>query len=181
VWDAASRKTVATLAGHGRAVSHAQFSPDGARIVTATYNSGAIVWDVGTAKAVCTFSEHEDSVWTAQFSPDGVSIITASSDNSACTWDAATGALIAKFVGHQAAVWNAQFSPNGVLVVTASADKTERIACEFARTVPAISDVSQIIICPQKGIVCKAPVNAEPSRLAANHSAQSRRRSRRSD
>jgi hypothetical protein len=57
----------------------------------------------------------------------------------------------------------------------------ERIACEFARTVPAISDVPQIIICPQKGFICKAPVNAEPSRLAANHSAQSRRRSRRSD
>ena len=57
----------------------------------------------------------------------------------------------------------------------------ERIACEFARTVPAISDVSQIIICPQKGIVCKAPVKAEASRLAANYNAQSRRRSRRSD
>ena len=37
VWDAATGKALATLAGHEGSVSSAQFSPDGTRIVTASW------------------------------------------------------------------------------------------------------------------------------------------------
>ena len=36
MWDAATGKTLATLAGHEDIVRSAQFSPDGTRIVTAS-------------------------------------------------------------------------------------------------------------------------------------------------
>lgn len=105
----------------------AQFSPDGSKIVTASYSKTAFLWDAATAKRLLTLSDHEDSVWSAQFSADGTRIVTASSDNTACIWDAATGEPVMRLTGHQGCVWGAQFNADGLLAITASADKTARI------------------------------------------------------
>ena len=50
VWDAATGKSLATLAGHEDGVWSAQFSPDGTRIVTASGDKTARVWDAATGK-----------------------------------------------------------------------------------------------------------------------------------
>jgi serine/threonine protein kinase len=90
VWDAATGKTLATLA-HATNVHGAEFSPDGTRIVTASYyGKTAQVWDAA-GKTVVTLSGHEGIVYSAQFSPDGTRIVTASEDKTARVWDAATG------------------------------------------------------------------------------------------
>jgi WD40 repeat protein len=47
LWDAASGRAVASLAGHSGWVSSAAFSPDGGRIVTASWDNTARVWDIG--------------------------------------------------------------------------------------------------------------------------------------
>ena len=78
MWDAATGKSLATLAGHEGDVSSAQFSPDGARIVTASDDKTARVWDAATGKSLATLAGHESDVWSAQFSPDGARIVTAS-------------------------------------------------------------------------------------------------------
>src|SRR5436309_15414329 len=44
LWDAATGKALATLAGRGGWVYSAQFSPDGSRIVTASDDRTARVW-----------------------------------------------------------------------------------------------------------------------------------------
>jgi WD40 repeat protein len=44
VWDAASGRSLATLAGHTGWVSSAVFSPDGQRVVTASYDGTARTW-----------------------------------------------------------------------------------------------------------------------------------------
>ena len=88
MWDAATAKEIAALRGHERAVTSAAFSPDGTRIVTASYDGTARVWDAATAKEIAVLRGHEGDVTSAAFSPDGTRIVTASRDKTARVWDA---------------------------------------------------------------------------------------------
>jgi WD40 repeat protein len=106
-------------------VSSAAFSPDGKRIVTASFDNTARIWDAATAKEIEVLRGH--AVDSAAFSPDGKRIVTASFDNTARIWDAATAKEIAVLHGHGDRVYSAAFSPDGSRIVTASWDKTARI------------------------------------------------------
>ena len=57
----------------------AAFSPDGARILTASADKTAKLWDAASGKLIASFA-HQDSVNDAAFSPDGARILTASAD-----------------------------------------------------------------------------------------------------
>jgi WD40 repeat protein len=103
-------------------VADAVFSPDGTRILTASWDKTAKLWDAVSGKLVGVFA-HQRTVNTAVFSLDGARILTASADHSAKLWDAASGKLIASF-GHQDEVNAATFSPDGARILTASKDKT---------------------------------------------------------
>ena len=115
------------LAGHGDWVNRAAFSPDGSRIVTASFDNTARVWDAVTGVALAKLSGHTDRVYSAAFSPDGSRIVTASADNTARVWDAATGAALATLLGHTNQVVGAVFSSDGSRVVTASLDRSARV------------------------------------------------------
>ncbi len=116
-----------TLSGHKDWVSSAAFSPDGTRIVTASYDGSARVWDTKTGALIAELLGHGDRVLGAAFSPDGSRIVTASADRTARVWDAQTGAALTSFSGHTNQVVTASFSPDGSRVVTASVDRTARI------------------------------------------------------
>ena len=128
------------LLGHTDFVSGAVFSPDGSRVVTASYDNTARLWDAKTGVALATLSGHTDRVNSAVFSPDGSRVVTASADNTARLWDARTGAALATLSGHTAAVMSAMFSPDGSRVATASRDKTARLW--DARTGAALATLS---------------------------------------
>ncbi len=115
------------LRGHGAPVSSAAFSPDGTRIVTASFDKTGRLWDAATGKQIAVLSGHDDRVRSAAFSPDGTRVVTASNDKTARLWDVATGKQIAVMRGHTDLVSSAAFSPDGKRVVTASFDKTGRL------------------------------------------------------
>ena len=110
---------------HQDSVNDAVFSPDGTRILTASWDKTAKLWDAASGTLVVSFA-HQGIVWRAAFSPDGTRILTASADKTAKLWDAASGTLIVSFA-HQAIVYNAAFSPDGARILTASADKTAKL------------------------------------------------------
>ena len=105
----------------------AAFSPDGARVVTASLDYTARLWDVATGAALAVLQGHTRGVSSAAFSPDGARVVTACSDNTARLWDVATGASLAVLQGHTQTVTSAAFSPDGAWVVTASWDNTARL------------------------------------------------------
>ena len=107
--------------------AHAEFSPDGTRIVAAIHDTAVWVWDAATGLEVITLQGHEETVHSAAFSTDGARIATASKDNTARIWDARTGKEIIALQGHQASVYTATFSTDSARVVTASLDRTARI------------------------------------------------------
>src|SRR5580704_13729750 len=72
----------AALIGHADLVDSVVFSPDGSRIMTASWDGTARLWDTKTGAALTTFSGHTTWLNSAQFSRDGRRIVTASSDKT---------------------------------------------------------------------------------------------------
>ncbi len=114
-----------TSFSHQDVVNDAVFSPDGARILTASRDHTAKLWDAASGKLIASFA-HQDGVVHVAFGPDGARILTASVDHSAKLWDAASGKLMASFA-HQDRVSDAEFSPDGGRILTASADNTAKL------------------------------------------------------
>ncbi|MDQ0290552.1 nSTAND1 domain-containing NTPase [Oligosphaera ethanolica] len=112
---------------HESSVCSASFSPDGTRVVTASWDDTARVWDAASGKPIGEPLRHEDDVYNASFSPDGTRVVTASHDKTARVWDAASGKPIGEPLRHAYRVVNASFSPDGTRVVTASWDDTARV------------------------------------------------------
>ncbi len=118
---------IAVLSGHEAKVNSAAYSPDGARIVTASNDKTARIWDAHAGVELAVLSGHDDHVAFAAYSPDGSRVVTASDDKTARIWDARTGRELAVLSGHVDTVSTAAYSPDGTRIVTASDDKTARI------------------------------------------------------
>jgi WD40 repeat protein len=102
------------------------FSPDGARIVSASHDRTVRVWSAATGECELTL-EHSHWVRSACFSPDGARIVSASTDRTVRVWNAATGECELTLKEHSDAVYSACFSPDGARIVSASADRTVRV------------------------------------------------------
>jgi WD40 repeat protein len=129
--DLALRESIALLGvplselNHNDSVSSVDFSPDGKKIATASFDRTARIWDVQSGKELHKLT-HEDTVYIMAFSPDGKKLATASVDRTARIWDVQSGQELHKLT-HEEQVWSVTFSPDGMKVATASDDKTARI------------------------------------------------------
>ncbi len=112
---------------HRKGLNAAKFSPDGARIVTASTNGAARIWDAKTGTGIAVLRGHTGELVSATFSPDGTLIVTASLDRTARVWDASIGTPLAVLRGHGAALTSAEFSPDGTRILTASRDRMARL------------------------------------------------------
>ncbi len=121
LWEWAG-KSLRPLRGHRDRVTDAAFSPDGARLVTASLDQTARVWDAATAKELHRLGGHRQPVYSADFSPDGRFIVTASGDRTARVWEAATGHELWPLKGHKNVLRDAAFSRDGSYIVTGADD-----------------------------------------------------------
>jgi WD40 repeat protein/tRNA A-37 threonylcarbamoyl transferase component Bud32 len=78
VFDADTGKERAVLRGHRRRVVGAEFSPDGTKIVTASWDRTARVWDAKTGKQLSVIQAEPYALEWARFTPDGQRVLTFS-------------------------------------------------------------------------------------------------------
>ncbi|ETO32243.1 hypothetical protein RFI_04873, partial [Reticulomyxa filosa] len=64
----------AYLEGHAYAVTAAQFSPDGLKLVSSSIDKTVQIWDVASGRQLQSLKGHEHVVNGAQFSFDGLKI-----------------------------------------------------------------------------------------------------------
>ncbi len=105
----------------GRQRLHAEFSPDGSRVLTSgglasAEDNAAKVWDPTTGKQIQRL-HHGATVTNATFSEDGRQILTSSHDKTAQIWDASTGKSLLTLSHEREVVW-AAYSPDGRRAVT---------------------------------------------------------------
>lgn len=127
VYDLASKRVVFALKGHTEVVNAVCFSPDGARIATASNDTLALVWDATNGRRIHTLTGHWRWVMTAAFSPDGRTLATGGYDRTVKLWDASTGLPQSALVGESGAVRAVAFSPDGRLVAIGGADNDIRL------------------------------------------------------
>ncbi|XXY45167.1 protein kinase [Sorangium sp. So ce269] len=112
---------------HPDGVRHADYSPDGNRIVTASEDGTARVWNADGTGEPLFLRGHQNGVRSAAFSPDGKRIATASDDGTARVWDADGTGKPLDLRDHEGGVFSIAFSPDGKHIVTASHDGTARV------------------------------------------------------
>lgn len=112
---------------HSDYVREAHFSPDGKKVVTASFDKTAKLWDAATGALLATM-KHEARVFSARFNADGTRIVTAGAGGAVMVWDGATGAPIGSLdagppssvvLAPRFAEVHADFSPDGRLIATA--------------------------------------------------------------
>jgi WD40 repeat protein/tRNA A-37 threonylcarbamoyl transferase component Bud32 len=135
VWRTADGVAITPRIQSGATIFHAEFSPDGHQLATASGEATARVWSAATGQAITPPLRHGESVQEISFSPDGRWVLTASDDHTARVWDAASGVPVFAPLWHGNAVRSAHFSPDGRRVLTASADGIVRL-WDLAATAP---------------------------------------------
>jgi WD40 repeat protein len=94
------------------------FSPDGQRVVTASWDGTARLWDAATGTSLGPPMRHKDKVMTAIFSPNGEQVLTASDDGTARLWDGKTARALEPVLRHEAPVTAVAFHPDGARIMT---------------------------------------------------------------
>jgi WD40 repeat protein len=117
-WSCVSGQLLFVLDGHAASITAFDFSPDGSRIVTASYDMTLKVWDTTFGEEVLTLTGHTHDVMGCAFSPAGRHIISTSRDGTLKVWEAGTGLKVCEQYG--ADVYRAAWSPDAARVVTGS-------------------------------------------------------------
>lgn len=116
----------AQFVGHEGPVSVATFSPDGTKVVTASWDNTARLWDVESGKELAKYP-HNSKVNSAVFSPDGTRLVTSGLDTTVVLWEVSTGKVVSTMFGHRDSVYVSGFTRDGAKVLTTSLDKTARV------------------------------------------------------
>lgn len=115
------------LTGHEGEVVDVAFSPDGARLATASRDRTVRVWDTATGETVMILSGHESSVRDVLFTSGGNHLVSGSSDGTARIWDLNNGEAVAVISGHEDRVFDVVLNPDETLLATASRDGTVKV------------------------------------------------------
>jgi WD40 repeat protein len=90
VWDTETGELVSLLSGAAYWIHRARFSPDGARIATASNGGSADMWNTLDGRHLAALTENTgtpNKVQSVAFSKDGRRLLTANSDGSVREWD----------------------------------------------------------------------------------------------
>ncbi len=106
----------------GRSVSSAAFSPDGKRVIAASYRRAYIV-DAATGEIVTELQPEEHSVFRASFLPDGQRAITQTNYNAIRVWDLASGELTLSYRPEDGSISLPHLCDDGRLLVVVHRDR----------------------------------------------------------
>lgn len=124
VWEPQAGRRLFSLRGHRGAIIDASFSPDAARVVTASEDGTARIWTMADRGAGEPLQLAHDALSGAVFSPDSARVMTTGV-SAIRIWDAASGAEMSAIRGGSqttGVLRNATFSQDGARIVGGAGD-----------------------------------------------------------
>ncbi|MBL9006702.1 MAG: WD40 repeat domain-containing protein [Myxococcales bacterium] len=138
------RAPIATLRGHGAALSVAAFSADGSLLVTGSDDHSLRIWDGKTGQPLRQIEGHRDSIRAVAFSPDGRRLLSGGADRSARLFDAVQASPLHAFAGQVGSVRSVLFSPDGLQALTVdSGDRAWLWSTASGQLLAALSKATQ--------------------------------------
>ena len=113
----------ADMMGHGGAVRGIAVSPDGGRILTASFDYTARLFDFSEQRELAVLDAHEGPVNVAAFVPEGRLRLTAGDDGAVLLWDLKSGRLIRSMIGHRHRVTTLAVARDGKSAVSGGWDR----------------------------------------------------------
>jgi WD40 repeat protein/transcriptional regulator with XRE-family HTH domain len=125
VWDGRDGTLQQRLAGHNGVVIHAEWSPDGRRLVSAgggKEGGELFVWDASSGERVQTLAGHPVLIHAVTWSPDGETVISGDSNGKLRWWQVDSGACARVQEAHQGTVHALKVSPDGTELASCGND-----------------------------------------------------------
>jgi cytochrome c len=116
----------AQLRGHGGPVRALAVSPDGKRLISASFDTTAIAWSLASGAAEKVLRFHEGAVNAVAFLKDG-RMATAGEDARIAIWRTGENKPMSVLKGHGAPIVGLAVSPDGTLLASAAWDNTARL------------------------------------------------------
>jgi WD40 repeat protein len=138
LWDVASSKAGAKLAGHTDWVLSLTFSRDGKLLASGGYDGLVRLWDVASGnKRIETAAQPPappntpagpaNTVLAIAFGPDNKQLAIGGTDAQIHIVNLADGKIIRSISGHTSSITSLSFHPSGALLISASKDRTIRL------------------------------------------------------
>ena len=121
-----ARAMIYRIHPHAGEIANLQFSPDGARFVTAGQD-GAALWDTSSGHLVHRLTENGERAFDAAFNASGSRVAIGGGDGAVRLWDTSDGRLVQTLRGHTARVMAVAFSPDGLRLASSGPDGHVRI------------------------------------------------------
>jgi pre-mRNA-processing factor 17 len=128
IWDVHnSGKCMRTYLGHDKAVKDIQFTNDGTKFVSSSWDKKIKLWDTETGKVISTFTSGKIA-YASVLHPNQQNILMAAqSDKKILQYDMNSGDVVQEYDQHLGAVNTVTFVDEGRRFVTTSDDKSMRV------------------------------------------------------
>lgn len=113
-----------TIEAHTDWVRCLSFTPDGAKLVSGSFDKTIVLWDLATGTAIYTLADRPKGIFALAVSPDGKLLASGSWDETIELWDLEAGTLLRNLTQHEASVRSLAITADSQTLVSGSFDRT---------------------------------------------------------